>query len=100
MDSAVAVPGTRWRVGLDAVVGLIPGVGDSAGLLLSAWVVLEAWRLGVSRGTLLRMAANVAVDAVVGTVPVLGDLFDAGFKANQRNVRLLERELEAAGGGG
>lgn len=88
MDSSIRVPGTRYRVGLDALIGLIPGVGDAAGLAVSAYVVLAARRLGVPRRTLARMAANVGVDALVGSIPVLGDVFDLGFKANRRNLRL------------
>ena len=88
MDSSIRVPGTRYRVGLDALIGLIPGVGDAAGLAVSAYVVLAARRRGVPRRTLARMAANVGVDALVGSIPVLGDVFDLGFKANRRNLRL------------
>ena len=88
MDSSIRVPGTRYRVGLDALIGLIPGVGDAAGLAVSAYVVLAARRLGVPRRTLARMAANVGVDALVGSITVLGAVFDLGFKANRRNLRL------------
>lgn len=87
------VPGTRFRFGLDALIGLIPGVGDTAGAAVSAYVLLEAGRLGIPRATLLRMAGNVAIEAVVGTIPLLGDLFDAGWKANLRNLRLVEAHL-------
>lgn len=93
LDSAVRVPGTDRRVGLDALVGLVPGVGDALTALVSLLVVAEGYRLGASRLTLLRMLANVAVDYAVGSVPLAGDLFDAAWKANERNVRLLEREL-------
>lgn len=93
MDSALPVPGTRWRVGLDSLVGLIPGIGDAAGFAVSGYALLEARRLGAPTSLLLRMALNIAVDALVGAVPLLGDVFDAGFKANRRNLRLLERHL-------
>lgn len=96
LDSSIPVPGTRWRVGLDPLLGLIPGVGDLAGAGISAWLILQAGRLGASRWVLLRMAGNVALEAVVGAIPLLGDLFDAAFKANQRNVRLLEAQLADA----
>jgi hypothetical protein len=72
----------------------VPVVGDLAGVLLSAYIVYEAARLGASRGVLARMALNVALEGLVGAVPIAGDLFDAAFKANQRNVRLLEAWLE------
>lgn len=94
LDVSFRVPGTRWRFGWDALLGLIPGLGDGAGAVLSAWFIVEAARLGAPRATLLRMAGNVAVEAVVGAVPLLGDLFDAAYKANLRNLRLLERHLD------
>jgi len=95
LDDAVRVPGTDRRVGLDPIVGLVPGYGDALAAALSLYVVGEAALAGAPRGTLLRMCANVAVDALVGTVPVVGDLFDAGWKANDRNVALLEAHLES-----
>jgi hypothetical protein len=93
LDDSVRVPGTGFRFGLDAVIGLIPGIGDASGAALSAYLLVEAGRLGAPKATLLRMAGNVGLEAVVGTVPVLGDLFDAGWKANLRNLRLLEEHL-------
>ena len=90
LDSAVRVPGTSLRFGLDPILGLIPGAGDLIGGVLSAYVLLLAARTGASKTVLLRMLGNLGVDAVVGAVPILGDLFDVGFKANARNVRLLE----------
>lgn len=89
LDSSIPVPGTRFRFGLDAVIGLIPGLGDIAGLALSSYVLAEAARLGVSRAVLFRMGFNVALETVIGSIPIIGDLFDAVWKANQRNVRLL-----------
>ncbi len=82
-------------VGLDPLLGLIPGAGDAAGAVLSAWVLIEAFHLGASRATLLRMAGNVALDAGLGAIPVVGDFFDFAWKANLRNVALLERHLAA-----
>lgn len=93
LDDSIRVPGTQMRFGVDALIGLIPGFGDAAGAAISAYLLLEAGRLGVPRPTLLRMAGNVALEAVVGTVPLLGDLFDAGWKANLRNLRLMEAHL-------
>jgi hypothetical protein len=96
LDTSIALPG-GMRVGWDAVIGLIPGVGDGASAVLSAYIVLQAVRLGASREVLLRMVGNVALEALVGAVPFLGDLFDAAFKANVRNVRLLEQHLAIPG---
>jgi hypothetical protein len=95
LDDSIPIPGTRRRIGLDALIGLLPGVGDLVGALLSTYIIAAAARLGVSRATLLRMAANVGVEALVGMVPLLGDLFDAGWKANLRNLRLVRRSLES-----
>ena len=78
---------------LDPILGLIPGIGDAAGAVLAAWILVEAFRMGASRATLVRMAGNVALDAGLGAIPVLGDIFDFAWKANLRNVALLERHL-------
>lgn len=94
LDSSIPVPGTRLTVGLDALIGLFPFLGDLAGVLLSSYILAEAARLGAPRSVLLRMAANVGIEGLVGIVPLAGDVFDAAFKANQRNVRLLERWLD------
>jgi hypothetical protein len=90
LDSSIPIPGTRFTIGIDALVGLIPFLGDLIGVLASTFIVAEASRMGVGRAVLARMAFNVAVEGVVGIVPFLGDLFDAAWKANVRNVRLLE----------
>jgi len=96
MDNAVRIPGTPVRVGLDGVLGLIPGAGDTVSALVSVFILSEARRLGISRLTLHRMATNILLDAVVGTVPFAGDAFDVYWKANHRNVELLRRHLESA----
>jgi hypothetical protein len=93
LDRAVSVPGTRIGIGLDGLLGLIPGVGDAAGGALSLYVLYLGYRAGAPAGVLARMAANVALDVLVGGVPLLGDLFDLGFQANVRNVALLDRSL-------
>jgi hypothetical protein len=82
-------------IGLDPILGLIPGAGDAAGAVLAGWILVEAIRLGASRATVIRIAGNVAIDAAVGAVPLLGDIFDFAWKANLRNVALLERHLAA-----
>lgn len=94
LDSAFQIPGTRYRFGIDALVGLVPGIGDAIGAVFSLFIVFQAARLGASRATLARMMGNVALDTIVGEVPLLGDLFDAGWKANTRNLGLLENHLQ------
>ncbi|WP_331254736.1 DUF4112 domain-containing protein [Methylobacterium currus] len=96
LDTAILLPGNR-RIGLDAIVGLIPVIGDAITTAISSYIVWEARRLGAPRWLIARMAANVAIDGVVGAVPLIGDLFDAAFKANRRNVQLLRRHLERSG---
>jgi len=93
LDSAARVPGTSFRFGLDPVLGLIPGLGDVAGAALSGYVVILASRLGAPKSVLVRMLGNVAIDTVAGAMPVVGDLFDAGWKSNTRNLALLERHV-------
>jgi hypothetical protein len=88
------MPGTEVRFGLDPILGLIPGLGDVAGAALSGYLVLLAARLGAPRVVVLRMVANVALDSIVGSVPLLGDAFDVAWKANTRNLALLERAIE------
>lgn len=94
MDARFQIPGTRIRFGLDPIIGLLPGIGDAIGLLLSLVIVVEAVRLGASKRLLLIMLGNLGLEALLGTVPLLGDLFDAGFKANLRNTRLLRSHLD------
>jgi hypothetical protein len=97
LDNSIPVPGTGFRFGLDAIIGLVPGVGDLATGALALYIVLEAARLGVPRPLLLRMGWNVAVDTLVGSVPLLGDLFDAGYKANLRNIALVQQHVQQPG---
>jgi hypothetical protein len=95
MDDGIPIPGTGLRIGLDPLLGLVPGVGDAAGAIVSGVIVLEAMRQRASPYAIVRMIGNIALDAAVGAIPLLGDLFDAGFKANARNLALLERHLAA-----
>lgn len=90
LDSAFVLPGTRFRFGLDALIGLIPGLGDALGVVISSYIIREAARAGAPPTVLARMALNVAVEGVLGLIPIAGDVFDAAWKANQRNVALLE----------
>jgi Domain of unknown function (DUF4112) len=97
LDIAFAIPGTRIRFGVEALLRTIPGIGDIAASALSCWILYEAWRLGVPRPLLVRMITNVLVEGIVGAVPVAGDLFDVAWRANRRNVRLLREHFEREG---
>jgi hypothetical protein len=94
LDSSIPIPGTPFTIGLDALIGLFPVVGDLAGVILSTYILKEAAALGVPRSILVRMGFNVALEGLVGMIPFAGDVFDAAFKANQRNVRLLDAYLD------
>jgi hypothetical protein len=98
MDGLFRVPGTSWRFGLDAIVGLIPGVGDIATTAVSFYILAAGVRYRVSKATLLRMGLNIGVDYVFGAIPVLGDLFDTAWKSNQKNVELLRRRATLTAG--
>jgi hypothetical protein len=91
LDSALQVPGTSYRFGLDPILGLIPGLGDLVSPLFTIGVLLQAWELRIPKVVQARMLVNVAIDAVLGAVPLLGDLFDFAWKANDLNLALLER---------
>lgn len=95
LDNAILVPGTNYRVGLDPLLGLLPGVGDYLGTAFSAYIVVQAAQLGATKATLFRMVLNIAVDTLVGSVPLLGDLFDVTWKANSLNLALLEAHLHS-----
>lgn len=94
MDDVVRVPGTRLRFGIDPLIGLFPGGGDLAGALIAGYALLVAGRLGAPAAVLLRMAGNIAIDTVVGAIPLIGDAFDVGWKSNRRNLALLERYVD------
>ncbi len=93
LDIAFTVPGTNIRFGAEAVMRLVPGIGDAAASALSCLVLYEAHRLGVPRRLMIRMAGNVVIEAAAGAVPVIGDLFDVAFRANRRNVQLLREHF-------
>ena len=98
LDSAFLIPGTNTRVGLDAVLGLIPGIGDLVSAGLSSYIIWEARQLGVPRWKIARMIGNLAVDTTIGAIPFAGDLFDVAFRANRRNMKILRDHLERTGG--
>ncbi|MGR3485213.1 MAG: DUF4112 domain-containing protein [Paracoccaceae bacterium] len=97
MDAAFRIPGTGIRLGADTLLGLIPGVGDVAALAPGAWIVLQGRKMGAPGGVQARMAGNLVVDTLIGSVPLVGDLFDIGWKGNMRNVALLRDHFGAAG---
>lgn len=92
LDSSIPLPG-GYRIGLDGLIGLVPGIGDAAGALASSYIVVEAGRLGASKALLLRMGFNVFIETLIGAIPFAGDLFDLVYKANLRNLALLERHV-------
>jgi hypothetical protein len=93
MDSSIRLPG-GFRMGIDGLIGLVPVIGDPAAAGTSFYIVAEASRAGVAASVLVRMVLNVALDAVVGAIPLLGDVIDVAFKANLRNARLMDRYLD------
>jgi hypothetical protein len=93
MDARWRIPLTPFRIGLDGIIGLIPGLGDIITAGISAWIVLEAYRLGLRPIALLRMIINVVLDFLLGTLPIAGDVADILFKANVRNLRIIDQEL-------
>ena len=101
MDSALRVPGTNFRLGLDTLLGLVPGIGDTLALLPGLYILKNAYDMDLPKPVLFKMARNVGIDWAVGSIPLLGDVFDATFKSNRRNVKLLkdaviERQARAA----
>lgn len=99
LDSAVRIPGTNVVMGLDAALGLLPIVGDAISSAIGAYVIWEARRLGASKLIIARMAANTTIDTVIGSIPVVGDVFDVAYKSNRKNVALLRAHLEKKGRG-
>lgn len=95
LDFAFQVPYTKFRVGMDGILGLIPGIGDAIGTVLSLFIVIQAMRFGLPVASVTRMLYNVAIDTLIGTVPILGDLFDVAWKANMKNIEILEGFLNA-----
>jgi Domain of unknown function (DUF4112) len=95
LDSAFVIPGTKQRMGLDPILGLIPGGGDTVSAALSSYIIIEAAMMGLPRSSLMRMVVNLALDTVVGSVPILGDVFDLVSKANLRNMQIVENHAKS-----
>lgn len=93
LDNAIPIPGTKYRIGLDPILGLIPGGGDLISSIFAGYVVFKSAQMGVPQETLVQMAANIVFDTVAGTVPVAGDLLDVTWKANVKNIELLDAHL-------
>ncbi len=93
-DSSIGIPFTKFQIGAESVIGMLPVVGDLIGLALSFYVLIEAQRIGASKQVKRRMLGNIGIDFVGGLLPVVGDVFDAIFKANTRNTRLLKNFLQ------
>jgi hypothetical protein len=93
MDSAITVPGLGLRIGADAVIGLVPGIGDAAGALIGGYLIYEAHRLGAPKGALARMVFNLLLDTGIGAIPIAGDIWDLFFRSNDRNMQILARHV-------
>ena len=93
LDEAITIPGTERKIGIDPIIGLIPGGGDLIGGVLSIYIMYAGIGMGVSRAVIIRMFGNVALEFVIGCIPIIGDLFDATWKSNQRNVKLIENSV-------
>ena len=99
LDNAIKVPKTKYRFGADSIIGLIPVAGDTLTSVFSVYILYKSYLLGISKATVARMMINIVIDTVVGMLPIVGDLFDAGWKANNRNVELLEKRGNGLGSG-
>lgn len=97
MDSSIRVPGLKFKIGLDPIIGLMPGVGDIVTTGISAYIVYQGYKLGASKTTIAKMIGNMVIDGVVGEIPLLGDVFDFAFKANVRNLKLLGIDVKGSG---
>jgi Domain of unknown function (DUF4112) len=96
LDNSIPIPGTRYRIGLDPLIGLIPGIGDTIAALLSMIIIGEAARARLPASILARMTFNVALEVLIGAIPLIGDIFDMTWKANARNASLMERYLTSS----
>ncbi len=96
MDTAIGIPGTKFRIGIDPIIGLVPGAGDIVSTAFSAYIIYLATRFGLPSKDLRKMIFNIGLEAAVGTVPLVGDMFDAYYKSNIRNLAILEQHLQIA----
>ena len=94
LDTKWVIPGTSWRFGLDSIIGLVPGIGDTVTTLMGAYIIVRARELGAPGHVQAAMVGNLVIDALVGAVPLVGDVFDFAFRSNAKNVRLLKRHLD------
>lgn len=94
LDNAIPIPGTKQRIGIDPIIGMLPGGGDLVTGALGAYIILESARMGIDREIIGKMVGNIVLDAIAGTVPIVGDFFDMGWKANVKNIALLEKHIE------
>ncbi len=94
LDAAIPIPGTKYSFGIDAIIGLVPGLGDAVGVVFASLILYQSFRLGASKRLLTRMLYNVGVDGLLGAVPLLGDWHDVVWKANVKNADLLERHIQ------
>jgi len=94
LENMLVLPGTRFRIGLDSIIGLVPVVGDLITAAMGAWIVWEARNLGMSKWQLARMSANVGLDTALGAIPLVGDAFDFAFRSNSRNLRIIRKHLD------
>lgn len=93
LDNAIRIPGTSYRIGLDPILGLIPGGGDFVGMVFAVYLIVSAAQMGAPREILLQMVSNIILDTIAGSVPVVGDVFDVAWKANTKNIELLDAHL-------
>ncbi len=96
LDGAISIPGTKQRIGIDPILGLIPGGGDTVSAALSGYIIVEAARMGLPRKALIQMVLNLVVDTVTGSVPIVGDIFDVVSKANLRNMQIVESHAKSS----
>ena len=94
LDTKWVLPGTTWRFGLDSVIGLVPGIGDAVTTIMGAYIIVRARELGAPLHLQAAMVGNLAIDTLVGAVPLVGDVFDFAFRSNAKNVRMLKRHLD------
>jgi hypothetical protein len=91
LDDSIKIPGTNQKIGIDAIVGIIPILGDFIGIIFSTYIMYSGIKMGVSSKIVKKMATNIAIDLIIGLIPIIGDVFDALWKANKRNVELIEK---------